>query len=426
MQKIKKIYIIIPVIILTIILIAFGIVGIVNASKQANAEIENNKFANEEGQADQDKVLDAQEEIIVVPMDDETLDNVEEVPEETEPEQEQKGETEKPKVEQTAQPSITAGQKKESKYFIKVNYTQNVVTIYTKDSNGNYTVPYKAMVCSTGKATPRSGTYTIPSGSYSRATWGLMFGNVWAQYFTRIKGSILFHSVPYTQRNKWSLEYWEYDKLGTTASAGCIRLTVQDAKWIYDNCPAGTQVQFYSDSNPGPLGKPTAQKISSEEAVRGWDPTDPAGNNPWKTYVKEEPKEEQIVPEKSEVPKVEQKEPAKPETPKEEAKPTVPEEPKQETENKPEQPVTKPIEITKPEDTSEEETTKTNETTKPEDTTKEETTKPNETTKEETTKPTETAKPEDTSKEETTKPSETTKPEDISKEETTKPSKIID
>ena len=442
MHKIKKIYIIIPVIILTIILIAFGIVNIVNASKQANAEIENNKFANEEGQADQDKVLDGQEDIIVVPMDDETLDNAQEVPEETEPEQEQK---EEPKVQQTTQttakPSTTVQQKKDIKYFIRVNYNQNVVTIYTKDSNGNYTVPYKAMVCSTGKATPRSGTYTIPSGSYSRATWGLMVGNVWAQYFTRIKGSILFHSVPYTQRNKWSLEYWEYDKLGTTASAGCIRLTVQDAKWIYDNCPSGTQVEFYSDSNPGPLGKPTAQKISSEEAVRGWDPTDPAGNNPWKTYRKEETKVEQITPEtpkeeiKTEpIPETPKEEiiPEKPEEPKQEIKPTNPEGSEQEKETESEKPETKPSETTKPEDTSKEETTKPSETTKPEDASKEGTTKPTETakpedtSKEETTKPSETTKPEDTSKEEITKPSEITKPEDTSKEETTKPSEIID
>lgn len=363
MKKIKKIYIITPAIILTIVLIAFGIVGIVNASKQVNADIENNKFANEEGQADQDKVLDGQEDIIVVPMDDETLDNAQEVPEETEPEQK----TEEPKAQQTTQttakPSTTVQQKKDIKYFIRVNYNQNVVTIYTKNSNGNYTVPYKAMVCSTGKATPRSGTYTIPSGSYSRATWGLMVGNVWAQYFTRIKGSILFHSVPYTQRNKWSLEYWEYDKLGTTASAGCIRLTVQDAKWIYDNCPAGTQVEFYSDSNPGPLGKPTAQKISSEEAVRGWDPTDPAGNNPWKTYVKEEPKAEETTPVKPETPKEEVK-PTVPEEPKQEIKPTNPEGSEQEKETESEKPETKPSETTKPEDTSKEESTSSSETEK--------------------------------------------------------------
>ena len=170
-------------------------------------------------------------------------------------------------------------------YYIKINYKQNVVTIYAKDEKGNYTKPVKAMVCSCGTATPKSGTYSISS----KYKWGKLFGGVSGQYCTRIVNSILFHSVPYiTHGDNGSLEYWEYDKLGTTASAGCIRLTVADAKWIYSNCAKGTKVEFYADSNPGPLGKPTAQKISGEEAVRGWDPTDPDAANPWKTYSKEE------------------------------------------------------------------------------------------------------------------------------------------
>ena len=179
-------------------------------------------------------------------------------------------------------------------YFIRVNYQANVVTIYTKDENGNFTVPYKSMVCSCGSATPHGGTYTIPGKKWDRWVWGQMVGNVWAQYYTRIQGSILFHSVPYTSQDKSTLEYWEYDKLGTTASAGCVRLTCEDAKWIYDNCTAGTQVEFYADSNPGPLGKPPAQKISLDEEVRGWDPTDPSSNNPWKYYTREENNNEVI------------------------------------------------------------------------------------------------------------------------------------
>lgn len=169
----------------------------------------------------------------------------------------------------------------ESNYYIKINNTANTVTIYKKDQNGKYTVPVKAMVCSTGSATPKSGTYKMDM----KYKWHALFGNVYGQYCTRIVGNILFHSVPYLKNgDPSSLEYWEYDKLGTSASAGCIRLTVEDAKWIYTNCPKGTMVEFYSSSNPGPLGKPTATKISSEESpYKNWDPTDPASNNPWKT-----------------------------------------------------------------------------------------------------------------------------------------------
>lgn len=166
-------------------------------------------------------------------------------------------------------------------YYIKVNNQANVVTIYKKDSSGNYTIPVKSMVCSVGTATPKSGVYSTTN----KYQWRLLIGNVYGQYATRIVGSILFHSVPYLKQDPSTLEYWEYDKLGTAASAGCVRLTVADAKWIYDNCKSGTKVEFYSDSNPGPLGKPTAQKISNaDDNVREWDPTDPRDNNPWKTY----------------------------------------------------------------------------------------------------------------------------------------------
>lgn len=172
------------------------------------------------------------------------------------------------------------------KYYIKVNYKAQVVTIYTKDKNGKYTKPVKTMVCSTGTYTPTSGTYKTPH----KFRWLRMVGGVYSQYCTQIVGDILFHSVPYLERgNHASLEYWAYDKLGTRASLGCVRLTCKDAKWIYDNCTLGTQVEFYASSNPGPLGKPSARKISSApDSVRGWDPTDPAKGNPWPAYLKEQ------------------------------------------------------------------------------------------------------------------------------------------
>lgn len=179
-----------------------------------------------------------------------------------------------------------------NKYYIKVNYNAQVVTIYTTDSDGDYTVPVKAMICSTGTYTPTSGTYNTTE----KYRWRTLFGDVYGQYATRIVDSILFHSVPYFDYNdNSSLEYLEYDKLGTAASAGCVRLTVEDAKWIYDNCVIGTSVEFYSSSDPGPLGKPTSQKISSyPDYLRNFDPTDPSSNNPWLTYEEEKEYEEKV------------------------------------------------------------------------------------------------------------------------------------
>ena len=107
------------------------------------------------------------------------------------------------------------------KYRIDVNCEQNIVIVYRKNNDNSYE-PYKAFVCSVGTDTPH-GTFQI-SEKYE---WRNLFGNVWGQYATRITGHILFHSVPYFTPDKDNLEYEEYNKLGTVASMGCIRLTVK-------------------------------------------------------------------------------------------------------------------------------------------------------------------------------------------------------
>ena len=176
--------------------------------------------------------------------------------------------------------TVAPGQseKSDAPYLLKVNRKQNIVIAYAKDDNGDYTKPYKAMVCSVGLdgATP-TGTYTT-SDKY---TWRLLSGNVYGQYATRITGHILFHSVPYFTRSKSDLEYDEYNKLGQPASLGCIRLSVADAKWIYDNCPKGTTVTIYDSDQKEPLEKPTPIHIDTNDSRRVWDPTDPDSNNPW-------------------------------------------------------------------------------------------------------------------------------------------------
>ena len=99
------------------------------------------------------------------------------------------------------------------------------------------------MVCSTGKKdTPTpTGTFQaygqldLEDGEW----WWFATYKCYAKYAYGIVGGILFHSVTYT-RDKEPLG--DEANLGRRASHGCIRLTVDDAKWIYDNCPYGTTV----------------------------------------------------------------------------------------------------------------------------------------------------------------------------------------
>ncbi|MDE7312751.1 MAG: L,D-transpeptidase family protein [Eubacterium sp.] len=158
-------------------------------------------------------------------------------------------------------------------YYIKVNKATNVITVYTHDDK-----PYTAFVCSAGYATPIGTFYTM-----NKYTWWILDGPSYGQYCTRITGSILFHSVWYYEQNKTTQSYVQYNKLGSLASHGCVRVTTSAAKWIYDNCPLQTKVIIFNGtSSDDPLGKPAAIKVNSSVRM-GWDPTDPDPNNTYAT-----------------------------------------------------------------------------------------------------------------------------------------------
>ncbi len=172
-----------------------------------------------------------------------------------------------------------------SPYYVMVNRQMNTVTVYGVGDDGNYSVPVKAMVASCGRsghATP-AGTFSTPD---SRYTWRLMVDGTYGQYASRIKGSILFHSICYTSAGKNKMISSEYDALGNHASLGCVRLQTADAKWIYDNCPTGTLVTVYDSPEAGALGKPqrAVQSVSSSPN-KNWDPTDPDPKNPWRLEI---------------------------------------------------------------------------------------------------------------------------------------------
>ena len=165
------------------------------------------------------------------------------------------------------------------KYYIKINNKANRVNVYGKDSQQNYTILVKTMICSTGECTPPCSMYSKTKYKMlgNRYQWA-KFHSVYVRYPTQIVGGIFFHSVPYLDKRKDSLSYSMFDHLGQSVSAGCIRLKVADAKWIYDNVESGSIVEF----NTNVTNNESAPKISSNERCRNWDPTDTDSNNPWK------------------------------------------------------------------------------------------------------------------------------------------------
>ena len=137
-------------------------------------------------------------------------------------------------------------------YWIGVDLTNQITTIYRTSDNS----VVRHMLCSTGlAATPTpTGTFYLPAKAYSseRTEWYYFKEfDCWAKYATRIKGGILFHSVIYSRKDNSSLRSSTVRNLGSRASHGCIRLSVDNAKWIAQNCPVGTKVKiYYGASNP--------------------------------------------------------------------------------------------------------------------------------------------------------------------------------
>ena len=54
-------------------------------------------------------------------------------------------------------------------------------------------------------------------------------------------GNYLFHSVLYSKYNGSLMD----GRVGIPLSHGCVRLQIDNAKWIYDNIPRGTKVVIY-------------------------------------------------------------------------------------------------------------------------------------------------------------------------------------
>ncbi|MBR4538570.1 MAG: peptidoglycan-binding protein [Clostridia bacterium] len=140
-------------------------------------------------------------------------------------------------------------------YFFEVDVANQVVKVwkYDKKTEG-YTDLDRAFLCATGTTTYPSplGTFTL-SGRRSAHCKFPNWGGGEARWWTKITEEIAFHSVLYSDSgNDATLKVSSLTGLGKRGSHGCIRLTVADAKWIYDHAEAGMQVWIHDDAAADP------------------------------------------------------------------------------------------------------------------------------------------------------------------------------
>ena len=153
-------------------------------------------------------------------------------------------------------------------YALTVDVKNQAVIAYARDDAGNYIVPVRYMVCSTGKvATPSDvGVFTL-DGTKARWAFFSLYGS-YAQFWTKINEDIAFHSVIYNEVDLQALNRKSYNMLGSRASHGCIRLLNHDAQWIYENVGEGTIVTITEDL---PLDTELRVALKPRELSNKWD-----------------------------------------------------------------------------------------------------------------------------------------------------------
>ena len=142
------------------------------------------------------------------------------------------------------------GYSSSTNYLILVDKSTFKVRVY-KGSRNNWT-RIKDWDCTHGGSDTPNGVFTIDDHVTKRdATYGWAdFDYSSAAYACHISAGNYFHSIlfdkgtrgnPYNQGSR-ILD----DELRTTYSHGCIRLTLDNAKWVWDNIPFGTKVVVYN------------------------------------------------------------------------------------------------------------------------------------------------------------------------------------
>jgi len=138
------------------------------------------------------------------------------------------------------------------RFYIVLDLDSQIVTVYQKDENGEYTDIVRRFLCSSGSNTPKNPEDPKDIGSpTSTGIWKIggrqRFGafasfSDYARYWVQIVGDIFFHSVLFNKQDVNTLTS-SYNKLGIAVSHGCVRLNVEDAKWLYYYACPGTTVE---------------------------------------------------------------------------------------------------------------------------------------------------------------------------------------
>ena len=160
-------------------------------------------------------------------------------------------------------------------YWIGVDVKNQRTTIYRTSDNS---VVHR-WLCTTGaSSTPTpQGVFYLPEAKGSERQEWFAFTATYVKYAVRYTRRLYFHSVLFKKKDDNAMMTSTLRHLGKKGSAGCIRLEDAHAKWICDNCPAGTKVVIHSgvddpritDILGSPAGLETTPSLPAPPIVTG-------------------------------------------------------------------------------------------------------------------------------------------------------------
>lgn len=130
-------------------------------------------------------------------------------------------------------------------YYIGVDVTNQIVTIY---NTADDTIA-RQMLTSSGMndCTPNGTFYLTEKGRVAERGEWLWLGqyDCFVKYATRIYLGYMFHSLPFDKKDESTMQEEALRDFGMPTSHGCMRLRVDDARFIAKECLEGTLVKIY-------------------------------------------------------------------------------------------------------------------------------------------------------------------------------------
>lgn len=169
----------------------------------------------------------------------------------------------------TPEPTPTPTPSPAEKYLLYLEKGSYTLTVYERDDEGEYTVAVKSFRVSHGGNRTPAGTFVL----YTKQRWHPFAGgdNGYAQYAVMYNpvsdptgwSGLFIHGPMYREEDPntlWPRYYDGTKAIGGDNTQGCIRMVVEAAKFIYDNCPKGTVLKIVNGSPKGTTSDPVPSR----------------------------------------------------------------------------------------------------------------------------------------------------------------------